>query len=222
MRDDDKNRARIYEAALSVCEYLAVWLECGSMFVVSQSQLSKLLKIENDTKLDSLLDLGAGDGKVTAQMAPFFKKTYVTEVSGTMKKLLTRRGYQILDIEKWFMDRKFEVISCLNLLDRCNTPLTILHNIRETLQPGGYVLLALVLPFSAYVESGSSDHSPTEVLPIRGDTFEAQVQSLIRDVLKPAKFDVVSWSRVPYLCEGDLHQSYYWLDDVILVLKAIE
>lgn len=69
---------------------------------------------------------------------------------------------------------------------------------------------------------GSRDHKPKELLPIAGDLFEEQVRSLVEDVLTPAGFEVVSWSRVPYLCEGDLQQSYYWLDDSIFVLKTTE
>lgn len=59
------------------------------------------------------------------------------------------------------------------------------------------------------------------MLPINGTCFEEQVKSVVDDVLTPAHFEVVSWSRVPYLCEGDLEQSYYWLDDVIFVLKSV-
>lgn len=67
---------------------------------------------------------------------------------------------------------------------------------------------------------GSSDHKPKEMLPISGTKFEDQVASLVQDVFEPEGFQVMSWSRVPYLCEGDLRQSYYWLDDAIFVLKA--
>jgi len=45
------------------------------------------------------------------------------------------------------------------------------------------------------------------------------MQSVVDKVLTPSGFEVVTWSRVPYLCEGDLQQSYYWLDDAVFVLK---
>ncbi|KAJ8924886.1 hypothetical protein NQ315_001041 [Exocentrus adspersus] len=196
------------------------WLQRGSMFVVSQPQFKKLLKIDDDWRAESLLDLGAGDGEVTAHIAPLFSKVYATEMSGSMRKLLQRRGYQLLDIDNWYLDRQYEVISCLNLIDRCDTPLQLLNQIKASLLPNGKVLLAVVLPFSAYVESGAPHHKPKELLPITGSCFEEQVRSVVDDVLTPAGFEVESWSRVPYLCEGDLHQSYYWLDDVIFVLKS--
>ncbi|CAG9770659.1 unnamed protein product [Ceutorhynchus assimilis] len=67
----------------------------------------------------------------------------------------------------------------------------------------------------------SQDNKPQQLLPIQGDSFEEQVQSIVDDILKPAKFELVSWSRVPYLCEGDLRQSYYWLDDAIFIIRPI-
>ncbi|XP_045462364.1 protein-L-histidine N-pros-methyltransferase [Harmonia axyridis] len=196
------------------------WLQRGSMFVISSAQFLKLLKSDGDWHRDSLIDLGAGDGAVTAQIAPFFGKVYATEVSNTMRTLLQTRGYKVLDVEDWDADRKYDMIACLNLLDRCNTPLQMLKQIRQALKPNGMVFLALVLPFSAYVEIGSKNHKPKELLPIIGASFEEQVTSVIEDVFHPSGFKVESWSRVPYLCEGDLRQSYYWLDDALFVLKA--
>lgn len=196
------------------------WLQRGSMFVLSRAQFLQMLKSDESWHKDSLMDLGAGDGGVTAQIAPLFDNVYATEVSHTMQNLLTKRGYTVLDIENWDKDKKYDVISCLNLIDRCNTPLQLLKQIKEALKPDGYVFLALVLPFSAYVELGNKNHKPDELLPVRGQIFEEQVNSLIKEVLEPIGFTVVSWSRVPYLCEGDLKQAYYWLDDSIFVLKS--
>jgi len=50
--------------------------------------------------------------------------------------------------------RQYDVISCLNLLDRCERPLTLLQQIRTSLTPDtGRLILAVVLPFSSYVET---------------------------------------------------------------------
>ncbi|KAL1517786.1 hypothetical protein ABEB36_001509 [Hypothenemus hampei] len=198
------------------------WLQRGSMFVVSRQQLFKLLKCPQDVVYESLLDLGAGDGKVTERMSSIFRDVFVTEISPSMRNLLHSRGFHLLDIDKWYTLRKFDVISCLNVIDRCERPLDLLDQIKTALKPGGVVLLAVVLPFSAYVESGSSNHKPLQELLVSGETFEEQLHSFVEIVVKPANFEVVSWSRVPYLCEGDLQQSYYWLDDAIFVLKMKE
>ncbi|XP_017773778.1 PREDICTED: methyltransferase-like protein 9 [Nicrophorus vespilloides] len=196
------------------------WLQRGSMFVVSFQQFLKLVGGGEDWSTGDLLDLGAGDGEVTALLAPAFRTVYVTEVSNTMQTLLQRRGFHLLGIDEWNVGRKYDVISCLNLLDRCDKPLELLNQVHASLKPNGMVLLAVVLPFSPYVES-AADHEPTERLNIRGQTFEDQVVHLVDNVLRPVGFEVISWSRVPYLCEGDLRQSYYWLDESIFVLKAV-
>ncbi|KAL3275722.1 hypothetical protein HHI36_020470 [Cryptolaemus montrouzieri] len=190
------------------------------MFVVSLAQFLKLLRSDGDWHRDTFIDLGAGDGAVTSHMAPLFNEIYVTEVSSTMRTLLAGKGFKVLEVDEWDIDRKYDLIACLNLLDRCNNPIQLLKQIRQALKPNGLVFLAVVLPFSAYVEIGSRNHRPEELLPIIGSTFEEQVLSTVEDVLIPNGFEVQSWSRVPYLCEGDLRQSYYWLDDAVFILKA--
>lgn len=46
-----------------------------------------------------------------------------------------------------------QLISCLNVLDRCADPHQIMTDIYETLAPNGRAIVALVLPYSHYVES---------------------------------------------------------------------
>lgn len=203
-------------------------LDRGSMFVFSANQLQLLYPELEDIKHqpDSrLLDLGAGDGKVTQVMAQFFNETYVTEVSPIMRRILSRKGYTVLHVENWHDSHlSFDLISCLNLLDRCDKPLTILHQMISRLKPNGRIMLALVLPLSQYVESGrpgrlTDDHRPSEVLDVTGDTFEQQLVSLDRNILSPAGLEIVRWTRLPYLCEGDLDLSFYWLHDVVMLLR---
>lgn len=189
----------------------------GSMFVVSSQQFGSLLRRSGGG--GSLLDLGAGDGNVTQVMAEFYSKVYVTEVASTMRWKLARKGFSVLEIDGW-QDRKYDTISCLNLLDRCEYPLSILEQLKQSLMPDGQIVIALVLPYKPYVESGGScDHKPRQFLPLSGNSFEEQVNSMMGDVLEPMGFTVERWTRLPYLCEGDLSQSYYWLNDAVFVLR---
>lgn len=121
----------------------------------------------------------------------------------------------------WDKTGPFNVILCLNLLDRCDRPNTLLNQLRDTLAPGGRLVVALVLPFSPYVETGErGDHKPMEYLPIRGFSLEEQVATVIDRVFKPVGLRCLVWSKLPYLCEGDLRQAYCFLEDVIFVLEA--
>ncbi len=67
--------------------------------------------------------------------------------------------------------------------------------------------------------TGRKDHKPTERLHIEGKSFEEQVTSLVNGVFQPSGFTLESFTRVPYLCEGDLEHSFYSLDDAVFVLK---
>jgi len=57
------------------------------------------------------------------------------------------------------------------------------------------------------------------LLPICGKTIEQQIQSLHDNVFRPAGFDVVRFTRLPYLCEGDLNTDFFVLNDIVFALK---
>ena len=86
------------------------------MFVYSSKQFQNLIDLQ--LPLTTLLDIGAGDGSVTERMSSLFERVYVTELSPTMQWRLSSSGYTVLDIDHWG-ERKFDVITCLNVLDRC-------------------------------------------------------------------------------------------------------
>jgi SAM-dependent methyltransferase len=124
---------------------------------------------------------------------------------------------------------KFDVISCLNILDRCDKPFTLLKQIKSSLKPNGHLVLALVLPFKPYVEY-NKNNQPTEQIPFRSfssnQTLTQQVNNQIQDlidlVFKPIGFLLVKWTRLPYLCEGNAYQSFYYLYDYVFILKNIQ
>ncbi|KAF6019411.1 METTL9 [Bugula neritina] len=195
------------------------YLDRGSMFVFSSAQFRSLMSIEDDWVGDSLLDLGAGDGKVTDVMASHFQRIYVTEIATQMQKQLIRKKYNLLGLTEW-THHKFEVISCLNLLDRCDKPLTLLQNIRQSVKENGRVIVASVYPYSPYVEeNSSSNYKPSESLDITASSIEEQINLMVKNVFTPSGFELLTFSRVPYLCEGDLTTSFYILYDIVFVLQ---
>ena len=204
------------------------YLRRGSMFVFSREQFNFLLDkagLLNQTPFklgNTLMDLGAGDGAPTEQMRSFFNEVHVTETSWAMRDILKLKGFKTLEVESWSEPRPefYDMISCLNLLDRCEKPATLLNEIGSALKPEGFLLVALVLPFRPYVEfsSDSKSHKPVEKLPFNGETFEAQVVSVVT-YFESQGYKIKAWSRVPYLCEGDLSQSVYALDDALFLFS---
>jgi hypothetical protein len=115
----------------------------------------------------------------------------------------------------------FDAIALLNVLDRCDTPFTLLSQLRGMLRPGvGRLLLAVVIPFRPFVEDGNSNRPPRERLPLPSDGgWEDGVSKLWSLVLKPAGFKIERLARVPYISEGDQKHGAYVLDDAIFVLS---
>ncbi|GLE02157.1 hypothetical protein PINS_up010995 [Pythium insidiosum] len=203
----------------------------GQMFVLSREQIKRLLQREERVG-GTLLDVGAGDGNVTESIASIVDHVRTTEVSAPMVANLNKRGFNAVETSELTHPhvtegKPYTVISLMNVLDRADTPMTMLTQIRDLLDPEqGLFLLAVVLPFHAFVEVGTKRVPPSEVLPMQGGlcveraSFEASASVLYRNVLQPAGFELVSFSRVPYLCRGDMQQAYYVLSDAIFVLRV--
>lgn len=70
--------------------------------------------------------------------------------------LITPVDIRLLGIDGWQETGfKYDVISCLNLLDRCDDPLLLLKDIRQALVPGtGRLIVAAVIPFQPWLEIG--------------------------------------------------------------------
>lgn len=77
-----------------ISQFVLSLLNRGSMFVFSKPQFQILLDIREDWKSESILDLGAGDGRVTESILHHFEKKYATEQSPTMRWRLNERGFK--------------------------------------------------------------------------------------------------------------------------------
>ncbi len=168
-----------------------------------------------------LIDIGAGSGDVTASLAPLFGSVTTTETSWAMSRRLARRGYVCFRVdvtEEGVPDKPWDVISCLNVLDRCGRPLTLLEQLRSALAADGRLVLSMPLPYAPLVFDGGVTRDPDEPLPLSdAATWEEGVAALAEHVLAPAGLDIERLARAPYLSAGDSYQPLYVLDDAILV-----
>lgn len=191
----------------------------GHMFVVSKNHLRSLfgpaeLPLEGD-----LLDIGAGNGNVTTVVKStcVSGEAFVTEASYGMIQRLAERGFNI--IENWKnlgndYNERFQMVSVLNVLDRCSRPLTLLKDVYSVLKPGGYLLIALVYPFNPWVEvykysqrqwvRPDPEENLMEALGY-ARSWEEYVEAVVEILIRPCGFAVVRFGRVPYLSEcGDI------------------
>lgn len=177
----------------------------------------------------TLLDVGAGDGRIAERLRHLFKEVVTTEVSTQMARRLRQRGftcYHTGDLSTLPQDAKFDVINFFNVLDRCDKPLTILRQLKRLLTPSGRVILAVPLPLNPSFESPNGWVRPAESIINRKNdcsccctcTWEGEVQNLI-SVFHKTGYEVEFFTRIPYLSQGDHIRPYYVLDDAVFILS---
>nr|CDJ84559.1 DREV methyltransferase domain containing protein [Haemonchus contortus] len=202
-------------------------LNRGGMFLFSPHQLQGFLNISSDWNPDDkqLLDLGAGDGGITKKLATFYSNVYVTEMSQVMQWRLRNEGFHIENVEEWSSSsRRYDLISALNLLDRHYNPRKLLRDLHSlALRSNCLVLIAVVLPIHQYVEFHPSRRTTEadERLAVEGRTIEEQASFLVDREFLPAGFELVRWTKLPYLCEGDYYKPFYVLNDVVFLVRPI-
>jgi SAM-dependent methyltransferase len=194
-------------------------LDMYSLFLASSEHWRTLL---GERKVQRLLDVGAGSGKVTQTLLPFAEQTVATELSAPMARRLRRRGvecHQIDLAERELPGSGFDLIACLNVLDRTGRPRALLRRLSDLLVPGGRLVLALALPYRPFYYVGAATPDPLERLRCDEPTWERAVNRLVERELEPLGLVLVSLSRAPYLSFGDTRRGLYQLDDAILVLE---
>ena len=210
----------------------------GQMFVLSRAHARALLgeslaaaQAAQGGAPVRLLDVGAGDGEVTARLASLAGSVHATEVSTFMARRLRSRGYTVcqgpsISKEVLPQDGAFDLVCMMNLLDRCDHPLDMLRDAARLARPGtGRILIALVLPYGEFVEEGTVRRGVRGPLPMGGArcrdgaTLETSLAAFVERVLLPLGLEVDKLSRLPYLCRGDSKQPFFVLSDAILVLR---
>jgi SAM-dependent methyltransferase len=192
------------------------------MHLVSRQQLRQLLGVTEAAE-GALLDVGAGRGDVACLIAPLFARVSVTEASRVMRARLRARGLHVLhqDLARAPLAgaRRYDAVLCLNVIDRCAYPRSLLGNLRAALTPAGKLLVAVPLPLAPHVQHAGGTADPEEPLPAAETTWEAGAASLAR-MLEDLGLRVERLARAPYLCRGDARVRLHVLDDALFVCSA--
>jgi SAM-dependent methyltransferase len=190
------------------------------MHLWSVAQARSLLAAAGGALGGRLLDVGAGGGGITAQLARDFATVLVTESSPVLGRQLARRGYTVLALDLGTQpvpsERAADVVTCLNVLDRTAYPRSMLAHLRDGLRPGGVLVLSLPLPLRPHVQRAGQTADPEERLPAAEASFEAGLTRVEAELLTPAGLSLRAWSRMPYLCHGDAHSALHVLDAAVL------
>jgi SAM-dependent methyltransferase len=189
------------------------------MHLLSQAQWREL--VGGDTR--ALLDVGAGAGYVAAGARPWFKRILCTETSQRLAARLEARGFEVhphdvLDVPLSEGPGAFDVISCLNVLDRTARPASLLRALRELMTAQARLLVALPLPARPHVHVAGATVTPVERLPLEDSSFEAACLEMSQ-WLEQQGFHIERIARLPYLSRGDAKARLYVLDDALWLLR---
>ncbi len=188
------------------------------LFLLSRAQWRQLLGSAPDL---SALDIGAAAGDVTQRFAPLFGDVLTTETSRPMARRLRRRGMrcEVIDAcQARLPGEPYDVVFCLNVIDRCDRPKSLLRSALGAVRPGGRLVVAAPLPLAPFVYDGGATRAPKEPIVADGPNWETCVGRLWRNVLEPLGGNLISLTRAPYLSMGDSRSAIYVLDDAVWVI----
>ena len=214
------------------------------MWMLSTGQWSAILRKADtgvdstDEKLGRLLDIGGGQGFITACASPLFESVTATEVSWLLTWRLAQHGFITKQTDNATPEtvgaRDFDVISCLNVIDRCNDPGALLRGMAALLHPErGRIVLSMPLPMEKVVKANILRTMPClgaecvdaqarlgRSLGPTGTSWEDAAAGMV-EVFQAHGFEVQALSRAPYVCQGDNAAVMYVLDAAVFVLKPV-
>ncbi|MES1911789.1 MAG: hypothetical protein MHM6MM_004165 [Cercozoa sp. M6MM] len=207
------------------------YLQIGEMFVLGSTQVATLLqRVQFRSSSDdaiTVLDIGAGDGSVTDNFVRGLRshlrdgtcdvRVTATEASYQMVQRLAQRGYDArhcTDLSE--IHSTFDIVLLFNILDRCSSPIDVLHDVRQRCHDNTMIVLACVFPFRPYVVDGNVKQRLPTVEAARG--FEASVVAM-SEFLNDDGWEIQVIARVPYISECCATHPYQVLHDAIFVLK---
>jgi SAM-dependent methyltransferase len=169
-----------------------------------------------------LLDVGAGSGDVTTTLAPLFTEVVTTELSKGMARRLRSLGFRVEELDvagRGAPDPFYDVVSCLNVIDRCPLPLSLIRRCRDALRQDGRLVVSVPLPYRPHVYVGPRALEPLEDLDITAPDWESSAVLLYRRVLAPLGLKVERFTRLPYLSGGDAQRAVYELDASVWICR---
>lgn len=170
--------------------------------LVGKLQMEKALELSVG---DSVLELGCGFGQYTAMLGKKFKRIVGVDLSGKnikyAKKNIKSSKYQFFmaNAEEFNVNRKFDTILMLSLLEHVNNPISLLKNSKKLLSKKGRIIIEVPNAYSfnrqlaKYMGLINDEHFlPKEQISFFGHKRVYDID-LLKKHIKSAGLSVVKW-----------------------------
>ena len=149
MREEHRQYLAAQRRGMSRTDASAQFLN-RTMLVATAAQFRALLHRVH-VNAESLLDIGAGRGSVTASLAQALRlntsQVTTMEASPQIRDQLRQLGFRAVEGFDELRNVKFGVVALLNVLDRTHDPRALLRAAANAMEPRGVLLVATVLPY---------------------------------------------------------------------------
>ena len=201
------------------------------LHLLSHAQLINFfLQSGAPSSFHTILDIGTGDGHIAENvLMPMLSGDHsesnalvVTETSRELCRRLALKGLQVYNVDvtteqigRWG-HASFGLVSLLNVLDRTECALGLLTAASRLLQEQGYILVATPLPFAPDAPGKIGTHAGT----LDAASWGREAVTFLNSVQEShPQLQPVGLTRLPYMSYGDVRQSIYMRDDLMLLLR---
>ena len=200
-----------------------VYANSPRLYMMSASDWNSVLK--DNRSAHTALDVGAGKGDLVHFYKDNFSRIVCMETSKAMCRSLQRQGYiahrtTTATYEEEKVSEDVDIVFCLNTIDRCTNPKSLLENIRKLVPPGAPVIISVPLP---YCHLDFIQKTALSGMGLDGDnTFESSAEVVAQKLLIFNGFQPVSLYRYPYISSGPLdYPLSQTLDTAVFVCKTL-
>ena len=207
------------------------FLGVSTPFLFSKEQISDLLSDELlEGSIKTVLDVGAGDGAVSSTICDALKidaKNYeTTEIAPYLGKQLKKRGFTVHMSEKPPEDRTYDLVLCLNVLDRCFSVTKMIDDCVFATKPGGTFVISVPLPLrQAQHRIGAAQENLWPPLYNKTSAWENAAAWFANHVLSRyggSQLQLKRLTRSPYLSNGAKGAPLSVLDAGVFVFKKVD
>jgi len=122
-------------------------------WVAKEGTLDRIIETHfPDSKYESMLDLGCGNGDLLLRLKNKFQNLYGADIVSYLNKSATEKiDFKIIDLnteELPYGDRQFNLVTAFQVIEHLENPFLVMREIKRVLKPDGLFLFSVPNPYN--------------------------------------------------------------------------